>query len=48
MGPLRRFFGYFLSLVKESNPSETGHGGCIVGIIVSVGVKSNSFPPLPS
>ena len=25
IGPLRRFFGDFLSLVKESHPSETGH-----------------------
>ena len=25
IGPLRRFFGDFLSLVKESYPSETPH-----------------------
>jgi len=33
MGSLRRFFGDFLSLVKESHPSETGQGCSIVEIL---------------
>ena len=31
IGPLRRFFGDFLSLVKESYPSETGQGRSLAG-----------------
>ena len=31
IGSLRRFFGDFLSLVKESYPSETGQGSNFAG-----------------
>ena len=39
IGPLRRFFGNFLSLVKESYSSKTGQGGSMVG-----GRSADSLP----
>ena len=45
IGPLRRFFGDFLSLVKESYPSETEQVFGLVGNIVSVSEMNNFTLP---
>ena len=40
MGPLRRFFSSFLSLVKEKRPPEAGQGGGIVKSVVCLSEKA--------